>query len=397
MIKPLEGIKVLELGSWIAAPAASRILRYLGAEIIKVEPRDGDALRGMANPARRPGINPVFEITNYGKRSIGLDLRTDGGRDIFLALSRKSDVLLTNIRSSSLETLRIDYESVRPEAPRLVYCLVSGYGLTGPQRDRPAFDGTAYWAESGMAALISEGLDAPVFPRAAIGDHFTAMTAVAGICAALVRRGISGEGQFVTASLAGAGTFSLSWDFGNFEWVGMAAPNPTRLQVTNPLNSYYRCKDGRWIALVNLQSDRAWPGVCRAFDADELLADGRYATAKLRAVNHAQLISELDALFAGCDSREVGEKLEANDVIWALVSTPADVMDDAHLASGITQRIVINGAEHTIPAIPMKFAELEEDEGGDVPELGQHTEEILLELGLTWEQVALAKEAGAIT
>ncbi|MCC7364840.1 MAG: CoA transferase [Dehalococcoidia bacterium] len=393
---PLEGVRVIEIGSWVAAPAAARIMKEWGADVIKVEPLNGDGLRGTSNPARDKSVNPIFEVTNAGKRSVAINLKRPEGRATVIELVRQADVLVTNLQPGDTEKMRLDYASVSAEAPDVIYCAVTGYGRESAARDRPAFDGAAFWAASGMGGLFSEGLESPVVPRAAIGDHATAMSAVAGICAALFRRSRGGGGEFVHTSLAGNGSYALGWDLANFSFVGQAAGNVPRDQVTNPLNSFYRCGDGRWIALVNLQSDRVWPALCGALGRTELAEDARFTSARERAINAAALVAELDAAFARFDAADIGARMEAADVIWAPVHGAADLFADPDIGPLVTTECTVKGVPRRIVRVPVEFGAAPARTGGDVPEVGQDTETVLLEAGLDWEAIAKLKDAGAI-
>lgn len=393
MSNPLEGIRVLEIGSWIAAPAAGRILQAMGAEVVKVEPPSGDPMRGVANPARRRDMNPIFEITNAGKRSIGVNLKHPKARQLLLRLVGDADVLLTNLQSDALEAMGISYESIRESCPKVVFCHVVGYTDTGPLANRPAFDGAAFWAASGQTYLASEGLESPLFPRAGTGDHATSMAAVARICSALYARERSGKGSHVSTALAGVGSFGLSWDLANHAWLSEVAAPPVRTRASNPLNNYYQLGDGRWIILVNLQSDVVWPRLCVALECTDLLDDARFRTARERAIHADALVDLLDNAFAGFTESEIARRLDEAAVVWAPVNGPADVLDSANPN---TLDANINGEERRIPAVPLRISGSVLPEGGHVPEVGEHTETVLLEAGLDWDWIVSAKDEGLL-
>ncbi len=213
----LDGIRVVELGMWVAGPAAGGVLADWGADVIKVEPPGGDPQRrifrhiGLAVEAA-----PPFELDNRGKRSVVLDLRSDEGRDAMARLVATADVFLTNLRPDALERLGLDHATLLERHPRLVYASVTGYGLEGPDRGRPGYDLGAFWARSSMAAALVPKDEMPPQARSAMGDHTTAITAVAGIMAALFERERTGTGQLVATSLLRAGIYCMGWDIGIF-------------------------------------------------------------------------------------------------------------------------------------------------------------------------------------
>ena len=392
---PLEGVKVLEIASWIAAPACGRILKEWGAEVVKLEPVNGDALRGMGNPARVPGVSPPFEITNPGKRSVALNLRAPEALPLLRRMVMASDVVLTNLRPAGRSALGLEYSDIAEYAPGVVFCVVSGYGYEGPAANLPGFDGAAYWAASGMGMAVSSGLDEPVAPRPAVGDHATAMSAAAGICAALYARTRTGRGQLVHTSLVGNGTYQLGWDYANLAWVGEAAPPPSRRSATNPLNNSYECAGGEWLVLVNLQSDVAWGPFCEAMGLERLLENDEYATARGRAIHREELVATLDEAFAGKSRTDIGRALEERGVIWAPLRTLEEAIEDESLEGVGFADSQSGETARRIPPSPVDFASAPRL-GGDVAEVGQHTEELLLELGLDWSEIESAKSAGAI-
>ena len=212
----LEGVRVVEMGMWVAGPAAGGILADWGADVIKIEPPKGDPMRDVFRAISGMALasNPPFNQDNRGKRSVVIDARTDAGRELVQKLIREADVFLTNYRPNALKRLGIDYDTLSELNPGLVYGSVSGYGLDGPDRDRPGYDIGSYWARSGIAHLLTIPGQDPVASRGGFGDHVTALNAVGGILAALYHKQRTGEGQLVEVSLLRTAIYTIGWDLG---------------------------------------------------------------------------------------------------------------------------------------------------------------------------------------
>ena len=407
MSGPLEGIRVVEMGFWVAGPGAAGIMADWGAEVIKIEPPEGDPMRGMFLNAA--GIdapaNPPFELDNRGKRSISVNLRHADGRAIVQQLVRAADVFVTNLRHSALQKFALTYEELRQLNPQLVYGHLSGYGLLGDDKDRPAYDVGAYWSRAGIArSLVPEGSEPPQ-QRGGMGDHTAALTAAGAVCAALLARQRTGEGQLVSTSLLRTGMYVLGWDLNIRLRFGYVAPPYARPNAPNPLISCYRAADGGWFWLLGLQGDRHWPDLVRAINRPELRADRRFHDMKARRENAMVLVSLLDEIFAAKSRREWGEIFDRENVWWAPVQSPDEVVTDpqAHAAGGVVNVPVVDAiaagaAAGTAPMVasPADFSGTPWEPSRPAPELGQHTEEILLELGYDWERITQLKEAGAI-
>jgi crotonobetainyl-CoA:carnitine CoA-transferase CaiB-like acyl-CoA transferase len=396
---PLEGIRVVELGFWVAGPGAAAVMADWGAQVIKIEPPEGDPFRGMFLNAAGLDVpyNPPFELDNRGKRSIGLNLQHGDGRAIATRLLKDADVFVTNVRQPALRKVGLTYEEVRRHNPRLVYCHLSGYGLVGDDSDRPAYDIGAFWARAGLAAsLVPEGTEPPQ-QRGGMGDHSTALAAVGAVCAALVARQRTGEGQLVSTSLLRTGMYVLGWDLSIRLRYGKVAPPYTRSEIPNPMINSYKAADGRWFWLLGLQGDRLWPDLVRAVDRPELLADARFRDMKGRRENAAALVAILDAAFATRRFDEWTAIFDRENVWWAPVQTPDQVVDDPQVraAGGIIAAPVVNGTGDVV-ASPADFSGTPWQPTAPPPEFAQHTEEILLELGYDWDAIAEFKERGAI-
>jgi crotonobetainyl-CoA:carnitine CoA-transferase CaiB-like acyl-CoA transferase len=402
MAGPLEGIRVVELGFWVAGPSAAGVLADWGAEVIKIEPPDGDPFRGLflaASGIEMPA-NPPFELDNRGKRSIALDLRAPEARRIALELVERADVFVTNVRPAGLARVGLDYETLASRHPRLVYARVTGYGEAGPESHRPAYDIGAFWSRAGIAAALTPPGADPPYQRGAFGDHIAGVTLAGGVAAALLARQRTGRGQLVSTSLLRIGVFVLGWDTNTTLRLGVPARPMTRTATPNPLISCYRDRDGRWFWLLGLQGDRHWPDLVRAVERPEWLGDPRFATMQARREHSAELVAALDVVFAARPLAEWGEVLDRAGMWWAPVQTTEEVVADPQaIASGAFIEVPLAdpaGASVRMVASPVDFSTTPWGPRGPAPELGAHTEEILLELGYGWTAIGELKERGAI-
>ncbi len=396
---PLEGIRVVELGFWVAGPAAAGIMADWGAEVVKIEPPEGDPMRGLFVQAAGVDVpvNPPFELDNRGKRSLTLDLRREEARAIAGALIARADVVVTNLRAAALARVGLDYPSVHGRNPRLVYCHLTGYGVAGPDRDRPAYDVGAYWGRAGVALALTPKGGEPPQQRGGMGDHTTALAAVSAICAALVARQRTGRGQFVTTSLLRTGAYVLGWDLNTRLRLGRIESPYDRQHAPNPVVNCYRAGDGKWFWLLGLQADRHWPDLVRALDRPELRDDPRFADIRVRREHRTACVAALDAIFATQPLAHWTARFDAAGMWWAPVQTVGELIDDPQArAGGVFTRAAVADGEAEMVATPADFADTPGVPPAPAPECGQHSEEILLELGYDWEQIAALRESGAL-
>ncbi len=393
---PLAGVRVVELGFWVAGPSTAGLLCDWGAEVIKMEPPAGDPLRRFIVSTGGAGGNPAFELDNRGKRSVSLDLRTETGAAIARDLVSGADVFVTNLRPAALTRLGLDYESLRDGCPGLVYASVTGYGSGGPDADRAAFDAGAFWSRAGVArAIAGPGVPPPV-QRGGMGDHWAGVSAAAGVCAALLQRVTTGRGQQVSTSLLRVGAYTVSWDLDIELRTGAPIPHFTREVPGNPLYNSYRTKDGGWIWLLCLDPERHLADVKNALGLTDGDLEGRFTSPETWAADSAELVGRLEALFTTRTTKEWAEVLDAHGVWWAPVQSPSDLLSDpqAEAAGVFLRRETAGGPERTV-AGPVDFAGFAPCVR-DAPAVGEHTEAVLVELGLDADDIARLAAKGVL-
>ena len=392
----LKGLKVVEMATWVAAPACAMILGEWGAEVIKVESAAGDAIRGFyPDTAESPG-NPVFTLENRGKRGIVLDTSSPTGRDALIALLRTADVFVTNVRPGSLARAGLDYASLKTVLPHLIYASVSGYGLEGDGADIAAFDMTAFWNRSGVAGATNPPDQEPVPCRPGFGDHVTALAATAGVLAALHERGRTGRGRLVESSLIRAGVYALGWDMACQLRYGAQQTAQRRDDRLVAISGYYRTSDGRWL-FIQARGFGCFAPLLTTLGRPDVAADPRYAPPMTSLEQARELRGVLDAAFAGLTLEEAGDRLTAADLAWAPMASLDEVVGDslAWEAGCFTDLPDGWGGGFAAPATPIRFPGLEETERRPAPKLGEHTRQILAEAGYGPEAITAMLAAGA--
>ena len=397
----LNGVRVVELAVWVAGPGAGGVLADWGADVIKIEPPEGDPCRGlfMALAGLKEPKSPPFDLDNRGKRSVVLDTRDPEARALARELVTGADVFISNLRPEALAKLGLDWESLEAECPRLVYASITGYGLRGPERDRAAYDVGAFWARTGAEHIMFPTGVEPHGIRGGFGDHTTALSLVSGIMAALYQRERTGKGQRVATSLLRTGLYCVGWDTGIALRFGTVAPSLPRTEALNPVLNQYRSSDQRWFWLLGLEAERHWPKLAEAVGRPELVADPRYASARERRKNARELIGLLDEIFATRTLAQWSARFDEVDLWWAPVQSQAEVVNDPQVKAmnGIVSVPEAGGAgEFLAVATPLEFSAAEVGPQGPPPRLGEHTDQVLRQLGLSSAQIAALRERGAL-
>ncbi|GAA4810880.1 CoA transferase [Streptomyces ziwulingensis] len=401
-MKPLEGIRVLEVAMYGFVPSAGAVLADWGADVVKVEHAvTGDPQRGL----RRTGTfevhgdpNPHVAHANRGKRSLGLDIAVPQGREVLYELARDADVFLTSFLPASRTRLGIDVDDIRAVNPAIVYARGTALGPRGPEHGKGGYDMTAFWARAGTAASITppgtDGMISP--PGPAYGDTISGTNLAGGIAAALLRRERTGESAVVDVSLLGSGLWALGHSVGlslhlGRGWEGVAPS--AHGSPTNPLSGLYRTADDRYLSFVMLQPAKFWANVCECLGRPDVAGDPRFATAESLAAHTADAVKFLREVIATRSLTEWSERFAALDGPWAPVQDTLGAAADAQVrANGYIAR----AGDLELVASPVQY-DVEDTLLGPAPEFAAQTEEILTELGYDWDRILALKASGAVT
>jgi formyl-CoA transferase len=399
---PLAGVCVIEVSTWAALPGAGAILSDWGAEVIKVEEPQGggDPVRNFNMTAKADGtapISPTWEQDNRNKKSVTLDIAKPEGQEALKRLIKKADVFLTSTRPASLTKFGISYEHLKKVNQRLIMVHLSGFGPKGPDSDRPGYDALCFWARSGIALALAEPGARPVSQRAAMGDHTTSIAIASGVAAALYSREKTGQGQHVQASLYHTGLWFTAADQVQVAYSQKDVSKMARGVIGNPLVGSYQCKDG-WLQMVNLQSDRFWEPFCMAVGRPDLAKDERYANSAKRTPHAQMLTEEFQKEFVKKGVEEWIRILDKHGIRWGRVQTVLQASGDKQAwDNGYFQTIEHPDAgKLNLVASPIQFSGTPAEIRTAAPALGQHTEEVLVEAGLSWEELEQLRQKGVI-
>lgn len=401
MATVLDGVRVLEVADWGFVPSAAAALGDWGAEVIKVEhPRFGDPIRGLITGGLIPGAtgrNFIVEQIGRHKRSVGIDLGSEPGRALLDRLVERTDVFLTNFLPDARERLRLTYDDVRRVNPRVVYAKGHGQGARGPDARRGGYDGVSFWARGGVADRLS-GSGSYVQQRPAFGDFIGGMCLAGGIAGGLYHRERTGEGIEIDVSLLGTAMWVMSPDITAALLYGAMLPAAGEMPtIPNPLVGNYRCSDGKSVVLMMLQAERFWPHFAETIDRRDLLE--RYPTAEERQAHRQELHDELERHFATRPHDQWAAILRASECIWGPLQTPLEVAGDPQVeANGyLLDSPSGDGSTVRVCANPVQYGGEPPVVRRGAPDAGAQTEEVLLELGCSWEDIAGWKEAGVVS
>jgi crotonobetainyl-CoA:carnitine CoA-transferase CaiB-like acyl-CoA transferase len=401
----MDGVRVVELATWGFIPSAGVALADWGAEVVKVEhPVHGDPMRGLVSSSlAAAGERPVrfmFETFSRNKSSVGIDLIIDSGREALLRLVATADVFLTNYLVPVRKKLRVDVDDLLAVNPRLVYARGSGLGAHGDEADTGGFDLASYWSRGGVGYLStgSGGEYPPAMPGAAFGDLQSGLYAAGGVAGALFARERTGKPQVVDVSLLGAAVWGTAPHIAATSCYDVdAMPRGDHQSAPNPISNTYRAKDGRFIALVMLESDRFWAPLVELAGRADLVSDPRFSDAAARAEHSRACIAELDAMFAERTAVEWADLLRGQRGVWALVQTPREVGSDPQVLANRYVAPMDLGENGTV-SVAMAPVQFDGDAPNPTaaPELGADTDRILSDLGYDWDTLVQMKIEGAI-
>jgi len=399
----LEGIRVIDLSAMGATPMAAELLAQWGAEVIHIEhPIRGDGGRiiqhGGSSTYLWTEVNYWWELPNLNKKSLTADLAQKEGRDILYKLAATSDVFLSNLRPYEMEKFDLQYETLKKINPKIIFANLTGYGPKGPDANAPGWDQTSFFARAGITYTLSDPDGVPFEPRPAQGDFHTSMTTACGIMVALFARERFGIGQEVYTSLFHSGVWMAMFDIQQALLTNQDPPKQKRDSVPNALVNVYKTKDARWIRLTMMQADRYWPAFCQAIEREELEKDPRFDSLEHRKENSVALIKIIDEAFAKRTAAEWYTRLAEGAQSFSLHQKPTEVINDPQARANDFFTPVDHPIYGPIELVlgPITFSETPGKWQSPGPELGQHTEEILLELGYTWEDIAQLKDKQVI-
>lgn len=400
---PLEGIKVIELATVVAAPTAGRMLSAYGAEVIKIESLAGDDYRVAGNFERvvcEDYKNPLFTIQNSGKKLTSINLKHPDGKAAMLKLLEDADVFLTNVRTGGLQRLGLDYESLHERYPKLVYAHFSGFGPKGPVASNPGFDSTAFWLRSGPMADWQVPGSFPFNPTYAFGDMSTSSVLFSGILMALLGRVRTGRGTLVNTSLFASGIWcnAVSVVSHQPQFGGKRPLDP--LRPADPFSQYYLCADGKWIGIFDNEYQRDLPKFAKLFDMPDVTENPNYASLGALAESDAivAFVERLNKLFLTRTSSEWRDYLSSNSVSCEVMHCTRDVStDEQALANGYVQELEFkDGLKVMMPCPPVHFSDYEQRSYTPTGKIGEDTDRVFEALGYTDEEIARMREENAI-
>lgn len=400
MTAPLDNIRVLELTNFMAGPSAAAILADLGADVVKVEPLRGDTVRGGSRqPKKGPGIVQVdasFQADNRGKQSIAVALDRAEGADVVRRLTSNVDVFLSNLLPYRQERFGLDPTTLLALRPTLVHATFSGYGLTGPDANRPGFDVTTFFARGSLTDSTTEPGSPPPWPRPAQGDHTSSLALVAGILAALRLVERTGEGQVLDCNLLATAAWTQVTDLAVALVDGHQPAKRDRRHLIGALANRFRCKDDRWI-MLNMTEARYWPPFCQAVERPAWIDDPRFVTMKTRFDNMPELTDLMDAVFAARTLAEWAIAFDAAGLIWGPVATLVELANDPQAETiGMYPYIEHPAGRFRTIAAPIFIRGADIGPRGPAPELGEHTRKVLVDAGYSEEEVTALAADGVI-
>ena len=393
MAQLLEHIRVVDAASFLAGPGAATVLGDYGADVIKVEPFAGDGYRSLSRPYR---IDYNWQLTSRNKRSIALDLNTDQGRSVMHKLIDGADVLVLNFFDDQLERYGLDYRTMKALNPRLVYARMSGFGSRGPEARKRGFDSTGWWARTGLMDLVRDKDQAPVMGAPGFGDHSSAMSLFSAIMLGLYRRELSGEGCAVETSLLANGIWANGMQVqGAIAGFDLGALRQEK-GLQNPLTSVYETSDGRHLLFTVINAMREWPELCKALDREAW--QSVYPDVRSIMKDRLAIKAEIAGIICGWTLEEASRRLDTAGITYSVVQNLSEVIEDEQArAAGIVVETDSDDPDYQLTvASPIEMAEETKKAPGAAPNIGEHSREILLELGFADDEIQALVNDGVI-
>ncbi len=401
---PLEGIKVVEMSTVVAAPTTARLLSAYGADVIKVEGIDGDVMRVCGAAEFTPyedDLNPLFTIHNSNKKFISLNYKTEAGKKVLLDLISDADVFITNVREKSLVRNGLDYETLKESNPALIYAHFSGYGPKGPAAADPGFDISCFWLRSGPIADWGEKGAFPFLPTYAFGDMVSSSAFLSGIVMALYGRDKTGKGTKVDLSLLAMGVWCNAIGVVETQF-DRKYLNPDPLRPSDPFNTVYKCKDGRWIGVYCNEYVQDKMKIGKLFGIEDILSQPQYADIETmhRTGSIVGLIERCNEIFLTKTAQEWRQLFSDNNVTSEIMRNSKDVCEDPQaVENGYMVPVTFPNEEHTkvmMPSPPISFSEYGRREYEPTGVIGKDTDAILGSMGYSEEDIQKMKEEGAV-
>ncbi len=399
---PLSGITVVEMSTYVAAPACARLLCDLGARVIKVESFAGDPWRNRGkNLIGRGDVeNPIYDVYNIGKESICINIKNEQGMECLLRLLGSADVFITNTRVKSLKKLKLDAESLAARFPRLIIGSVDGFGPLGPDAESPGFDNVAFWTRSGFLrdmAVETEGGGYPVVPPTGCGDSVAGSALGVGLMSALYNRERTGKGDIVTVSLYGAAVWTMSSMILRAE-KKYGEHFPICREETNPLSCQYRCSDGEWFCITILEYDRFAPVIYRILEIEDLIERLEVKDYASMWKNRGAIVRAMEASFSKKTSEEWEKIFSEADIVSGTMSHFADVEDDPQAwINGYVKKITFpNGETGTMPCPPIHMASQTKEALVPASQIGEQTRSVLRSMNFSEDEISTLLSCGAV-
>ena len=399
MVAPLAGIKVLEVASWLAAPSCAALMADMGAEVIKVEPPEGDTYRNLYTALLGDDfVHPCYQFDNRGKRGICINLEDSSGRDALSKLISQCDVFITNLTQPRLQRYRLLASDIHALSPTAIYAVLSGFGTEGADSDRQAFDQTAFWARSGAMSVFGDRDDGPLISRGGYGDRITGLNLLSAILAALRIKDQTGEGQRVEVTLQRTGVWAMASDVTNALFERAQPVKTSHREPANPIWNFYKTKDGRYLALIMPMALPYWGKFCTMMNRADWATDDRFATLPGMAEHGPSIVPDIEAAFASEDLSVWREKLDASGLIWEPVSELPEVVEDPALRERGAFSVVVHerGGAMEIVSAPFDIRDADIEVRGPAPDRGEHTRVVFREAGMSDEDIETLLARGAI-